>query len=335
MKIESRIEGFLELSRRLTSFLDEPDQDLLQEVHSSNNWFIPEFVIRAIQGINKFLSNDRMEKWLSGYKFHRNNPGKIGIIMAGNIPLVGFHDLLSVLVSGHHAIIKTSHQDTVLTNWIVNQLADIDPSFQSIISSTTTMPRVDALIATGSDNSARYFVFHYRDIPRIIRRNRSSVGIIREGDQDDTLKKLADDIFLYFGLGCRNISKLYVPEGFNTDSLTEEFREYEFLMEHEGYMNNYRHQKAIYKVTRDPFQDGMFYTLKKSTDFVSPVSVIYYDEYKSVEQLDAILGRLDDKIQCIISTSYPTGISPGTGQFPELWDYQDKVDTLDFLLNIH
>ncbi|MFC2123891.1 acyl-CoA reductase [Bacteroidota bacterium] len=334
MKIESRKEGLFKLGDTLNSFIKEPDFDFLEKIRQSNQWFIPEFILRSIDGIRGLLNTQNIEKWLSDYTIPDKKIRKVGIIMAGNIPLVGFHDLLSVIISGHHAVIKTSHLDSILTKWVVEKLYAINPEFKTIISFTDRIKYIDALIATGSDNSARYFQYNFKALPAIIRKNRSSIAILNGNEDEGVINSIADDIFLYFGLGCRNVSKLFVPEDFNNDSISSSLKRFEFLQKHKGYKNNYNQQKAINSISDGSFHDGGFYLMKKSTGFISPVSVIYYEDYENRGQLENKIRSIADKIQCIISTDYPNSISPGEAQYPELWDYADNVDTMTFLTTL-
>ena len=334
MKIERRIEGLLKLFDNLNSFKDKPDLNFLEKVKQSNQWFIPEFVLRSMDGILKFLDAGKIEEWISAYRIKEGSPRKVGIIMAGNIPFVGFHDLLSVILSGHHAVIKTSHQDTVLSGWVVDMLFNIDPGFKSIITLSDRMKNTDALIATGSDNSARFFRYYFINIPSIIRYNRSSIGIIKGEEHKNTLNSLADDIFLYFGLGCRNVSKLFIPKGYKIETLLSSLKNYRFLAKHKGYLHNYLYQKAINSVSETFYIDGEFCILKRTNEFISPISVIYFEEYENENQLYGMIEAQKNRIQCIISNDYPNSILPGKSQYPELWDYSDNVDTMEFLTNL-
>jgi hypothetical protein len=250
--------------------------------------------------------------------------------MAGNIPLVGFHDFLTVLISGNNLIAKTSSKDPDLILFISKILAGINPEFTRMIHFTDgTLKGFDAVIATGSDNSARYFEYYFGKYPHIIRKNRNSIAIIDGSESDDDLKALGDDIFSYFGLGCRNVSKIYIPEGYDLNRMTCCWSSFEPLRHHSKYANNYDFSKAVFIVNREEFSDTGFLLMKESTSLSSPVAVLYFECYPSNENLNIITETISEKIQCIAGNEHTPF---GRTQSPQLWDYADKVDTMEFLL---
>ncbi|HLF32930.1 MAG TPA: hypothetical protein VI583_01755 [Cyclobacteriaceae bacterium] len=332
----ARIEPFAGLHSRLSAFINDPDDIILADAARENPWFVREFAITAIKGILNFIDPSNLETWLSGYNFHGKQDNNIGIIMAGNIPLAGFHDLLCVLVSGNKAVLKTSHQDRVLTDFVINCLLDSDPAFRERISETEDLQRVDALIATGSDNSARQFKYLFKDIPRIIRSNRTSCCILDGSETTGDYSKLALDMFLYFGLGCRNVSKIYIPIGYDIQKLISSVGGFEWIIDNGKYYNNYIHHRSLFEMNHEKFIDAGYFILLETAKTGSPVSVFYYQNYESAEDLKEIISRSGDMIQCIVSGEKfrQLGVDFGMAQFPMPWEYADDVDTLKFLLSL-
>jgi hypothetical protein len=257
--------------------------------------------------------------------------------MAGNIPMVGLHDLICVLASGNHALIRLSSSDGILIPAVLKVLCNINPEFENKFSFVEgPLKNFDAIIATGSNNSSRYFDYYFGKYPHIIRKNRNGVAVLTGHETENDFKKLADDIFMYFGMGCRNVSKLYVPEGYNTEDIFQYFNDYSFLADLHKYRNNYDYQKSILLINRVKHLDNGFLLLKEDKSIMSPISVIHTETYHSAESLNHELQSKKDQIQCTVSTSrdIDSSIPPGRSQFPELWDYADGVDTLRFLLNL-
>jgi hypothetical protein len=320
MKLSERIDAFAELGSILHSIEPGEKNALYLNARNHNAWFTPSQCDLALKGILKFLVKDELTRWATGYEMSANVK-KVGVVMAGNIPLVGFHDLLSVLISGHHLAAKLSSQDTVLMRYVVEQLLKAEPRFREYIGFVERLNDVDAVIATGSDNSARYFEYYFRSKPHIIRKNRSSIAVLNGNETDEQLMALGKDVFSYFGLGCRNVSKLIVPEQYNFSRMLDLWEAYHDVSNHHKYVNNYDYNKSILLVNRVPFLDNGFLLLTESTALVSPISVLYYDT-------SADLGS--DKIQCIVG-SESDYVPFGKTQEPELTDYADNVDTLKFL----
>jgi len=339
MKLEDRIQtlgkwGEL-IKERSTS-----DQYLLafKKAYQLNPWFIPDFIKKSLAVIvDNYLNETKLQQWVSPYKIYADNPSRsVALVMAGNIPLVGFHDLLSVLISGHKAIIKVSSKDQVLPALLHQQLGEISPELQENIKFTKKHTEFDAAIATGSDTSAHIFRYLYKNVPHIIRRNRNSVAILNGNESKQELDYLASDILCYFGLGCRSISKIFIPEGYNFEPLLSAFNHYDFVMNYEKYMNNYRYYKSIYKVNGDAFLDNGFILLHEDLAFSSPISVVYYEKYNSFENLKNVLDEHKDHLQIVVGehNAFIPCIPFGSSQHPELWDYADQTDTLQFLLNL-
>jgi len=258
-------------------------------------------------------------------------------VMAGNIPLVGFHDFLCVLASGNKLIARLSSDDNKILPAIASVITSLDPGLIDHISFTEEILKdFDAVIATGSNNTARYFEYYFGKYPHIIRKNRNSLAVLNGNEDEDTLEKLADDIMLYFGLGCRNISKIYVPRGYNFDRLFDALLKYSFAADHNKFRNNYEYQKSIMIINSIPHADNGFLLLKESASVISPLAILHYEYYQDTVTLNDHLSFLQNDIQCIISDDdHIKGRIPiGAGQHPDLWDYADGVDTMRFLLKI-
>ena len=335
MTLEKRIDAFHQLGNRLRTISLDEKEALLARTANENPWFNAENTIRALEGVSKFLDTQVLAKWLSNYTF-KGSPKKVGVAMAGNIPLVGFHDLMCVLLSGHHLIAKLSSNDSVLMKLIRDSLIAIDPSFNSSIFFEERLNGVDAVIATGSDNTSRYFEYYFRNIPHIIRKNRTSCAVILGEESDEEFSTLGKDIFSYFGLGCRNVSKIYVPENFDFVKMLNGWESFQPVIHHHKYANNYDYQKSILLVNQIHFYDSGFLLLTQNDNLISPISTVYYETYKDQSDLTAKLEMHKEKIQCIVSAKgwFKGSIPFGEAQFPSVSDYADGVDTMSFLQSI-
>jgi hypothetical protein len=333
MNTHVRINAFSLLGQTLKNIDDAAFQTLTEQAARENPWFTKENVRMGMDGIIKLLQKERLEQWVSSYNL-RDQSKKIALVLAGNIPLVGFHDLLSVLISGNNALIKPSSKDSVLLKYIIKTLCDIEPSFHDKIELAEQLKNFDAVIATGSDNSARYFDYYFGKYPHIIRKNRTSVAILTGKESEEELATLGIDVFSYFGLGCRNISKLLVPAGYSFDKLYSTWEVYQPIIHHHKYCNNYDYQKSIMLVNQIPFLDNGFVMLHENAKMVSPISVVYYEQYKDERDLSEKLATNEDKIQCVVGDHERATVPFGKAQYPELWDYADGVDTLKFLSSL-
>lgn len=330
MTRSERITAFQKLGDYIRS-LNQADLSVLAEsARLENPWFTSDNVILSLKGISKFLKKDTLSTWTNRYPFSKSHK-MVAIVMAGNIPLVGFHDLLSVLISGHSAQIKMSSKDSKLTNHLLDTLKSIEPAFAKRIQIVERLENFDAVIATGSDNSARYFDYYFGKYPNIIRKNRTSCAVLTGSESREDLLQLGKDVFSYFGLGCRNVSKLFVPSGYVFDTLFESWQPFQEIINHHKYCNNYDYQKSIMLVNRIPFLDNEFVMLTESEKLVSPISVLFYEYYESTEKLNDQFNKNASKIQCIVGRDY---LPFGTAQTPEVWDYADQVDTLKFLTSL-
>jgi hypothetical protein len=338
MKIQERIDAFAELGAVIRDSLSGKEaekasglNELIQNQHLLNPWFTPENVTAATKAIADELTSENLAEWTNRYPQlqHDINPVKVGIIMAGNIPLAGFHDFLSVLISGNHLIAKTSSKDPELIVKIAGILCSIESRFREYIEFTQEPLRnFDLIIATGSNNSSRYFDQYFGRYPNIIRKNRNSIAIIEGNETDAELINLGSDIFSYFGLGCRNVSKIFIPEGYEPSMLASKWDPYSNLIKHFKYGNNYDFSKAVYIVNKENFLDMGYLLMKEDKGLSSPVAVLYYEYYASVSAFQLETELLKDKIQCMVGHDH---IPFGKAQSPHLWDYADGIDTLEFL----
>jgi hypothetical protein len=305
-----------------------------------NPWFIPSFIRFAFAAWAEALQTDKIVKWISKYiqkDEGEKAPASVGIIMAGNIPMVGLHDLICVLASGHHALIRLSSSDDHLIPAVLDTLTSIDPGLKNHFTIVQgPLKNFDAVIATGNNNSSRYFDYYFGKYPHIIRKNRNSIAVLSGRETDQEMKQIATDIFMYFGLGCRNISKLYLPDGLGIEEIMPFLENYAFLADHNKYRNNYDYHKSIFLINRIEHRDNGFLLAREETSLMSPISVIHTESYHSVELLNKQLYQLRNQIQCIVSASkiFEAAIPPGQSQLPELWDYADGIDTMQFLMKL-
>jgi Acyl-CoA reductase (LuxC) len=329
MNLQHRID----LLVRLGKYILSDDADWLEtkdRASRENGWFIPAFTELAAQNIAEhFLQNSILEKWAATYSIEQTptNPRKVGIIMAGNIPLVGFHDWLCVFISGHTPIVKPSSKDHVLIKHLVGKITEWSSNTPNQTVFAEMLKGCDAYIATGSNNSSRYFDYYFGKYPNIIRRNRTSVAILTGDETTAELEKLADDVFLYFGLGCRNVTKLYAPEGYDFIPLIEAFKKYNYLAENHKYKNNYDYNLALHLLNKKYYMTNGSILLIEEPALFSPISQLNYEFYTNQEQLTESL-RASEELQCIVGRDY---IPFGQSQVPAIADYADGVDTLRFL----
>jgi len=336
--IKNSINSFSTLGKQLI----EPNAQLMAIIENEryhNAWFTPESVLQAVTAIGKMLNEVDLETWLSKYPSNNEAPDKkVGLILAGNIPLVGFHDVLCVLASGNHALIKASSQDARLVKVILQKLVDIDDSFANQFSFVERLADFDAIIATGSNNSSRYFDYYFGKVPNIIRKNRNSIALITGDETAEQLFNLGHDIFDYYGLGCRNVSKLLVPKDYNFNFFFESIEDHKTIIHHHKYNNNYDYNKSIYLVNSNKHLDNGFLMLKEDDRIASPLAVLYFSYYDNLALAQQTLDQQAENIQCIVTTAPIDANSQvvefGQSQQPALWDYADGIDTMDFLSNL-
>jgi hypothetical protein len=319
-----------------------PDENLLEIIkteHHYNAWFTAESVLHAVKAIGLALNEKDLATWLEAYDLDKSTSAKkIGLILAGNIPLVGFHDVLCVLITGNYALIKSSSQDARLIKYVLDILSNIEPQFKTQYNFVERLANFDAVIATGSNNTSRYFEYYFGKVPHIIRKNRSSVAVLTGNESSEQLYRLGHDIFDYFGLGCRNVSKLLVPQGYNFNHFFESIEVYNDIINHNKYNNNYFYNKSIYLVNSDKHLDNNFLLVREDARLASPLGVLYFEYYNDIEAVTLKLADESDRIQCVVS-SIPLEINNqvvdfGQSQQPALWDYADGVDTMQFLTDL-
>lgn len=352
MTLAERKTAFVKLGKFLTQFSEQNTHqkeevlyndiffndfvNLIQLSQSHNRWFTKEQVYFALQSWAEALTQENLDKWLKDYDLENIEPKTVGLILAGNIPLVGFHDFLSVLISGHKTLVKTSTNDQQLLPFLAKYIIAIEPRFKDFINFTGgKLETFDAVIATGSNNTARYFEYYFKDKPAIIRKNRNSAAVLTGNETKEELIGLGEDIFRYFGLGCRNVSKLFVPEGYDFTPFWEAIYEYRDIIEYEKYANNYDYNKAVFLMSNFKILDNGFLTIKEDNSYSSPISSIFYEYYTDSDNLKARLESEKDQLQCVVGNiKGENTITFGQTQKPQLWDYADNVDTIAFLSKI-
>jgi len=352
LDISARISAMETLGRFISQYQDErPDEDLkkinsyflegfhhtIVEAGTYNNWFTKDNVEHALQQWSEALSRNNLEAWVNRYPsayFVTDSPKTIAIIMAGNIPLVGFHDFISVLITGNKVLAKPSTDDDKLLPFLAQILVAIDKRFADFINlATGQIKEFDAVIATGSDNSSRYFEHYFGKYPHVIRKNRTSVAVINGNETEDVLHKLGEDVFRYFGLGCRNVSKIYVPTGYDINKVFKAFYNFSHVIENKKYGNNYDYNRAIYMMEKHDFLENGFVIIKDSESLHAPAAVVYKEEYDHVDNLNTTFEAISSQLQCIVSEddNVKNRIASGEAQKPKPWDYADKVDTIEFI----
>ena len=336
MTLENRIEAFVALGKQLQNLTPEDYAAWARLASSRNTWFDEQNVTAAIKGIATLLNEQYLREWLYPYHLKQVTPKKVGVVMAGNIPMVGFHDFMAVLLSGHYLLAKLSSDDEVLMKRIADMLVAIEPAFADRFQFVPMLKDADAIIATGSDNTARYFEYYFAKRPHIIRKNRTSIGILTGHEEPEDLRALGNDVLQYYGLGCRNVSKVFVPEGYSFDKFFEANAHRSNILDLHKYQNNYDYNKSILLVNRVPHFDNGFMLVQESENLVSPISVLFYQTFTSLADLRQKLAAVKDKTQCVVSAhGWLEGSIPfGEAQCPMPWDYADGVDTMAFLQKI-
>lgn len=349
MTLEQRITAFSKLGEFLAQFTPsgpvidkgnqmneiflDPFRIQVKRAFESNGWFTEENVYTAFTEWSKLLNENTLNTWTSSYNLNTDRSLVIGVVMAGNIPLVGFHDFVSVLISGHSIQVKQSSSDAFFLPLIARFLEHVEPGFKGRIRFTDErLSGFDAVIATGSNNTARHFEYYFGKVPNIIRRNRNSVAVLTGAETPRELELLGEDMFRYFGLGCRSVSKLFVPRDYDFDLLFGAIYPYGDLINYEKYRNNYDYNKAVYLMSQFKLLENGFVMLKEDSSYASPIATIFYEHYPDREGL---LSRLDadrDLIQCVVARDFEREhVRFGETQKPALWDYADGIDTLEFL----
>ncbi len=336
--MEKRIGYLAELGKRLSTSAEAEDK--VYRAEGRNPWFVPQFVRLALQAvITDMLDADKLQTWLANYTLKEVNKN-VGLIFAGNVPLVGFHDFLCCYVAGCTIQVKQSSKDDELFPLLLKLLGEIDPDLNSRVTLVDTLKGYDAVIATGSDNTNRYFEYYFKNHPRILRKNRNSVAILTGNETDAELEALADDIFLYFGFGCRNVSKLYVPVDFDLTRLFPRFEvKYTWLHNHNKYRNNYDYNRTVLLLNKTPHLANEFIMVLENAAIPSSIATLHYSTWHDEEVLKSHLRQQAEQIQCISAAEpdkwgLPNVVAMGQTQHPGLADYADGVDTLAFLLGL-
>ncbi|MDP2175756.1 MAG: acyl-CoA reductase [Bacteroidota bacterium] len=328
-------QDIIKIYQQLGVELSNVDEFLIHKANTHNQWFTPENIMTAINHWAKTLTSEHVSLWLSDYQTQVSDK-KVGIIMAGNIPLVGLHDLLCVVASGKTAVIKPSSQDEVLIKHIVMLLQTIDDRLINKIIITESLKGIDFLIATGSNNSARYFEYYFKEIPKIIRKNRTSVAVLTGNETENELTALADDIYTYFGLGCRNVTHLLLPKDFQLKRLYEAYDKYIDIVHHNKYYNNYMYHKSILLMNLTKHYDNGFMLFQEKEEPHAPIATLNYHYYNDIEDAKAYINQHEELWQCVVChKKINEEVIPfGKSQQPNLWDYADNVNVLDFLNTI-
>jgi hypothetical protein len=338
IQLQQRISAFDRLGDFLRNINSENSDykslfDTVSRAKDNNGWFSKENVIYALNAWGNLLNKKDLIQWTKDYIFENEEPKIVGLVLAGNIPLVGFHDVLSVLISGNKVLVKCSSSDPLLISLLVQKLQEIEPIFKDLVEFTKErFTHFDAVIATGSNNAARYFEYYFSKVPNLIRANRNSVAVLDGNETKEQLEALAQDVVRYFGLGCRSTSKVFVPVGYDLNLIFGALYPFESLMDSAKYANNYDYNKAVYLMSQFDLLDNGFFMLKEDESYTSPVACLHYEYYSDYKDLEGKLKLDQDLIQCI--TSNQKGKSHfefGKAQQPNLWDYADGKNTLHFL----
>lgn len=304
-------------------------ETLINKQFVLNGWFTKENVRTSLKALGELLTEHQLVNWVNNYHFNSQSNKRIGIIMAGNIPLVGFHDFISTILSGNIAICKLSSDDKTLLPALAKYLIDFEPSLKErIVFSAGKIGEIDAIIATGSDNSMKYFEQYFGHLPHIFRKNRTSLAILTGSESTEDLKLLGKDIFHYFGLGCRNVSHLLIPNNFNLNLFFESIVDYHDIVNHHKYANNYDYNKAVYLMNQSELLDNNFVLLRKTDELFSPLGMIHYHVYENQSEIENYLKQHEEKLQVIVGNGYTPF---GNAQCPTLFDYADGIDTLEWL----
>ena len=345
--LKERIQAFSDLgilfrenssSQKIKTFQkwDSELNKLLKDSYQYNSWFTENNLKLSLKNWSAELNKKNIENWLENYKIELKSSKTVAIIMAGNVPIVGFHDLMCSLILGFKCIVKLSSDDKILIPLIVKFIQSRFDGFkEKVFFESNILKNFDAVIATGSNNSHKYFEYYFGKYPNLLRKTRHSVAVLNGNESDSELAMLSNDVFDYFGLGCRSVSKIFIPKGYDLDLLFNAFYMKRFVIDHNKYANNYDYNKAVYLMSEEKFYDNGFVILKEEKKLGSPIACVYFEYYDDLVQVQNIIKINNQNIQCVVSNEKIfNGISFGTTQCPKLSDYADNVDTLKFLLKI-
>jgi hypothetical protein len=336
--LPARLDCFIRLGRLLLDLSSEEKTSLAARAKYENPWFVESNVLLALSSISEMLNENQLHDFVGKYSALENeySPKKVGLVLAGNIPAVGFHDVLCVLLSGHNAVVKFSKDDRVLMQFLVDKIVEIEPQFKEYIKIVDRLTDMEAVICTGSDNSARYFESYFGKYPNIIRKNRTSIAVLDGTETSEDLQNLGKDIFTYYGLGCRNVSKLFIPKAQDLTKIIDELESFSYIIEQHKYANNHTYNKAIYLLNQEEFLDNDFAIFKESEELNSPLSVILVERYDKPSEVVQRIKSVEEKVQCVVSKmpEIENKVAFGEAQKPHLHDFADGVDTMQFLLNL-
>jgi hypothetical protein len=336
MTLAHRLQAFIRLGQAIRDLPDAERAALAAKAGKENGWFTDASVELALKGIGILLDADRLDRWTKSYPMDSAPARTVGVAMAGNIPAVGFHDFLAVLLSGHRLRYKASSKDTVLLDFIQRTLVDLEPEFAQHLERSDRLNDVDAIIATGSDNTFRYFEYYFRNIPHVLRKNRVSCAVIQGDEPEEEIRQLGQDIFSYYGLGCRNVASVFVPRDYDLVEFLRRLEGFGPVVENHKYQNNYTYQKSLAMLNQEKFMDNGFLLLKPSDKLISPIAVLHYQEYRDLDDLKSRIDSQRDNLQTIVSARgwFASSQPFGAAQFPQVDDYADGVDTMKFLTSL-
>lgn len=333
MNIEAKIQSLTKLGDFLQNIDTSEIKDVINLSYVKNKWFTPEYIKYSLDYWAKNLNEQNLISWTKAYNLQNQSIKSVGLVLAGNIPLVGFHDIICVYLSGHKSQIKASSKDDVLIPFIINKLIEFDEDNKAFFEIAENLKNFDAVIATGSNNTARYFENYFKHVPNIIRKNRTSIAILDGNESKDQIFQLGYDLFRYYGQGCRNVSKIYIPESFELEHFFESIEDHGDIMHHNKYKNNLDYNLSILLLDKVQHLTNNFVILQENDGIHSPTSIVYYERYKSQDELITKIESEKDEIQCICSDNVKieNAVKLGESQSPKLNSYADNIDTLDFL----
>jgi hypothetical protein len=338
MNLDQHIQSLIKLGQQIVQFDDSDLSNIIHQAYVQNNWFDQDEMKHCLTAWSNELTEENLIEWTNRYDFSKKaDPKNVGLILAGNIPLVGLHDIICVLLSGNKALVKLSSKDTFMMKYIIFSLYQIDEAYKERIEIVERLTDHDAIIATGSNNSSRYFEHYFGNYPNIIRKNRTSIALLDGKESKLQLEALGNDIFRYFGLGCRNISKIYVPQDYKLDPIFEALASFEPIMHNNKYKNNYDYNCTLLLMNQVKFLSNDFLMLKEDNSFHAPTGTVHIERYADEADLKVKIDSIDlGTIQCISSDhiDVPNQIQLGQCQHPQLWDYADNIDTMEFLLGL-
>lgn len=335
MNLDTTIKALAAVGNTLKDAGSPAVQEAVQQAYIKNKWFTPENIQYTLNYWGNALTEGTLSQWAEKEQIPAENPAPktVGIVAAGNIPMVGLHDILCVLMTGNKALVKLSSDDEVLMKFFIEQLVAAEPAFEDYIKTTERIENIDAAIATGSNNTARYFEYYFGKYPHIIRKNRNSIAILTGDETPETIKKIGFDITAYFGKGCRNVTQVWAPKGYNWEKFIDAILEYFPIIDHHKYANNYTYHKAILLMNMSAHLDSGFLLLQESEKIYSPIGVLNYRHYDTPGEVTAFIAENAEAIQCIVSEAgfIDNAVAPGQSQNPALWEYADGVNTIEFL----